>query len=95
MAIAFQYLVRIPNGDTEIVGSGVRVYTILGLRESGDTPEVIAKAYGLPLAAVYEALAYAEEHPEEMAEIRQAETAIERDYWMSQPEELRRGIHIP
>jgi len=84
-----------PNGDTEIESTGVRVYTVLGLRQSGDTPEEIADAYRLPLGAVYEALAYAADHPEEMAAIRQAEAKMERDWLMGLPEELRRGIDLP
>ncbi len=95
MAITFRHLVMMPNGDTEIESTGVRVYTVLGLRQSGDTPEEIADAYRLPLGAVYEALAYAADHPEEMAAIRQAEAKMERDWLMGLPEELRRGIDLP
>lgn len=95
MAIAFRHLVRMPNGDTEIESTGVRVYTVLGLRQSGDTPEEIADAYRLPLGAVYEALAFAADKPEEMEAIRQAETEIERDWLTGLAEELRRSIDIP
>lgn len=95
MAIAFRHLVRMPNGDTEIEGTGVRVYTVLGLRQAGDTPEEIADAYRLPLGAVYEALAYAADNPGEMDAIQQAEAKIERAWLMGLPEELRRGIDIP
>jgi len=95
MAIAFQHLVKMPNGDTEILRRGIRVYTILGLKESGDTPEEIAEDFGLPLGAVYEALAYAADHTEEMEAIRRGEAAIEREILMRIPEELRRGIDIP
>jgi uncharacterized protein (DUF433 family) len=95
MAIAFQHLIKQPNGTTEIAGRGIRAYTILGLHESGDTPEVIADAYDLPLGAVYEALAYASDHAEEMDAIRQAEIAIEREILQRLPEELRRGLDIP
>jgi len=94
MAIAFQHLVKMPTGDTEIGRSRVRVYTIQGLRESGDTPEEIAEAYRLPLGAVYEALAYAADHPEEMDAIAQADDAVRRDVLSRIPEELRRGIDI-
>jgi uncharacterized protein (DUF433 family) len=94
MAIAFRHLVRKPDGDTEIEGSGVRVYTVLGLRQAGDTPEEIADAYRLPLGAVYEALAYAADNPEEMEAIRQAEADIERDWLSRLPEELRRGADL-
>jgi uncharacterized protein (DUF433 family) len=95
MTIAYRHLVTMPNGDTEIEGTGVRAYTIEGLRQSGDTPEEIAEAYGLPLGAVYEALAYAADHPQEMEAIAQADDAIRREILMSVPEEIRRGIDIP
>ncbi|HYU20331.1 MAG TPA: DUF433 domain-containing protein [Chloroflexota bacterium] len=95
MAIAFRHLVRMPNGDTEIEGTGLRVYTVLGLRQAGDTPEEIADAYRLPLGAVYEALAYAADNPDEMDAIGQAEAKIERAWLMGLPEELRRGTDIP
>jgi uncharacterized protein (DUF433 family) len=95
MATAFRHLVRMPNGDTEIGRTGVRVYTIQGLRESGDTPEEIAEAYRLPIGAVYEALAYAADHPEEMEAIAQADDAIRREILLAVPEEIRRGLDIP
>lgn len=95
MPIAFTHLVKMPNGDTEIARRGVRVYTILGLRESGDTPEEIAEAYGLSLGAVYEALACAVDHPDGMAATRAVEAAIERQTLMGIPEEIRRGLDLP
>lgn len=95
MALAFRHLVRVPDGDTEIESTGVRVYTILGLRQAGDTPEEIADAYRLQLGAVYEALAYATDNPEEMDAIRQIEAAIEREWMSHLPEELRRGADLP
>jgi len=79
----------------EIAGRGVRVYTVLGLRESCDTPEEIAGAYQLPLGAVYEALAYAADHPEEMEAIQRADDAVRRAILLNVPEEIRRGIDIP
>jgi uncharacterized protein (DUF433 family) len=95
MTLAYKHLRSMPNGDTEIVDRGVRVYTILGLRQSGDTPEVIAEAYHLPLGAVYEALAYAADHPEEMDAIRAEEASIQREILMGMPEEIRRDLDIP
>jgi uncharacterized protein (DUF433 family) len=95
MAIAFQHLVRKPNGDTEIGRTGIRVYTILDCRLAGDLPEEIADAYGLPLAAVYEALAYAAEHPDEMDAITRANAAVTRDIVSRLPTELRRELDLP
>ena len=94
MSLAYKHLVQMPNGTTEVARRGVRVYTILGLRESGDTPEEIAEDFSLPLGTVYEALAYAADHPDEMEAIRQAEAAIERAWTMALPEELRRDLDI-
>lgn len=90
MTLLFQHLAKASNGDTEIVGTGIRVYTILGLYEFGDTAEVISDAYDLPIAAVYEALAYAFEHPEEMETIRRADEAAERQMLSQLPQGLRR-----
>ena len=95
MDLAYKHLVKKPNGAVEIDGRGIRAYTILGLTESGDTPEVIADAYDLPLGAVCEALAYAVDHPKEMDAIRERELAAERKALLAIPEELRRGIPIP
>jgi len=90
MAIMFQHLAQAANGDTEITGTGVRVYTILGLYEVGEAPEYIAEQRDLPLAAVYEALAYAAEHPEEMEAIRRADEAAAQQLLNTLPEDLRR-----
>ena len=95
MDLAYKHLVKKPNGATEIAGRGIRVYTVLGLTESGDTPDVIAENYDLPLGAVYEALAYAADRPEEMEAIRQKELAGWREILGAIPEELRRDIPIP
>ena len=78
MAIAFQHLVKKPNGDTEIAGTGIRVCTLHALYEMGDTPERMADGYDLPLAAVLEALAYAADNPDEMAAINRADQDAEQ-----------------
>lgn len=95
MAIAFTHLVRTPDGDAEIGRTGVRVYTIQGLLESGDTPDEIAAAYQLPIGAVYEALAYAATYPEEMEANEKADDAVRRQILLSIPEELQRDIDLP
>jgi len=79
MNLAYRHLVKVPNGATEIAGRGIRVYTMLCNHESGDSVEELASDFDLPLGAVYEALAYAADHPEEMNEIRIIEAEIERD----------------
>ena len=84
-------LAQMRDGTTDIAGRGIRVYTIFGLREASDTPEEIAEDYSLPLGAVFEALAYAADNPEEMEAIRREEASIEREVLMRIPEELRRG----
>jgi uncharacterized protein (DUF433 family) len=92
MAILFQHLTRASNGDTEISGKGLRVYTVLGLYEAGDSPEYIADEYDVPIAAVYEALAYAADHPSEMEAIRLADEAAEQRMLMQLPDRLRRDV---
>ncbi len=77
---------------TEITGTGIRVFDILGLYEAGDTPEGMAEGYGIPLSSVFEALAYAHDHPEEMAALRKASrvfaTRIEDPELLSRVREL-------
>ncbi|HVA23581.1 MAG TPA: DUF433 domain-containing protein [Chloroflexota bacterium] len=63
------------NGATEVLDSGLRVIDVLGWYEVGETPEAIAEDFSLPLAAVFEALAYANEYPEEIAAIRDRDAA--------------------
>ncbi|MFI5267714.1 MAG: DUF433 domain-containing protein [Chloroflexota bacterium] len=88
MAISFHYLAQNAKG-TVIAGRRIRVYDVLGYMHEGNAPEYIAENYNVPLAAVYEALAYAEEHPEEMTAISTREdTAYER-ILATVPPELR------
>jgi uncharacterized protein (DUF433 family) len=94
MAITFRHL-EDRKGTMCIAGSRLRVYTIQGLRRSGDTPEEIAQDYRIPLGAVYEALAYAADHPDEMDEIRKAEDQTVQEILDTVPEELRRGADLP
>lgn len=90
MAIAFQHLVYDEKkGVTKIAGRRIRVYDVLGYTHEGCSPAEIAEDYRLPLAAVYEALAYAEEHPEEMAALRAREDAAYERIMDQVPPELR------
>lgn len=89
MTLTFQHLWEGPNGDTAIVGSGLRVYTILGEYEMGRSVETIADQHDIPIAAVYEALAYAAEHPEEMEAIRRADDEADRRMTARLPQHLR------
>lgn len=89
MAIAFRHLVKTGKGDTEIVGTGLRVYTVYSLYEMGDTPERIADGYDVPLAAVMEALAYAVDNPDEMEAIYQADKKAEQRVIDRMPEAVR------
>src|SRR5438552_2798546 len=90
MAIMYEHLVVASDGDTEIAGRGLRVYTVLGLYEMGDSAERIADGYDLPVAAVFEALAYAANHPDEMDAIRRADEAADERLLNELPEQLRR-----
>jgi hypothetical protein len=52
--------------------------------------EYIAEQHDLPVAAVYEALAYAADHPDEMEAIRRADDAAAEQALNQLPEPLRR-----
>jgi len=68
MQLAYKYLVQ--KGDAMNVGGrGIRVADIYARYDQGEKPEEAAEAYGLPLAAVFEALAYAADHPEEIRKV--------------------------
>ena len=73
MTLPFQYLAPDQHGDIAIAGRRIRVYTISGEYEMGMSAESIAENAEIPLAAVYEALAYAAEHPDEMEAITRAD----------------------
>ena len=90
MTLAFQHLATGARGDTEIVGTGLRVYTVLGLYEMGESVESISEQYDVPVAAVYEALAYAADHADEMEVIGRADEAAEQRYLARLPKNLRR-----
>src|SRR5215216_2588884 len=98
MTLVFKHLATAANGATEIEGTGLRVYTILGLYEMGDSAECIAENYEVPTAAVYEALAYAADHPEEIEAIARADHEAEQHTLGHLPEHLRqiaeRGIAV-
>src|SRR5438552_14928742 len=90
MTLAFRHLSTASDGDTEIAGKGLRVYTVLGLYEMGDSPEYIAQEYDVPVAAIHEALAYAADHSAEMEAIAQADLAAERQTLDAMPDHIRR-----
>lgn len=91
MTISFRHLRQGSSGSIEIAGSGIRAYDVLNYRREGDSPEEIAEAYSLPLAAVYEALAYACEHAEEMESIRTRDEQAYQKIMAGVPTELRDG----
>jgi len=68
MQLAYRYVA--PKGDTmNLTGRGIRVADIYARYRKGEKPEDAAEAYGLPLAAVFEALAYASDHQPEMDKV--------------------------
>jgi len=89
MAIVFEHLVKAPNGETHIAGRRLTAYDIMCQYELGRTPEDIAQSYDLSVAAVYEALAYAFEHPDEMERIRKADDAAHQRVIDQLPEQVR------
>ena len=76
MAIAFKYLAPGEHGEIEIAKTGVGVNNIFFQHQLGETPEELVEGFRIPLAAVYEALAYAAEHREEMEAIRRADEEV-------------------
>ncbi len=90
MTLAFKHLITASDGDAEIAGKGLRVYTVLGLYEMGDSAESIAENYDVPIAAVYEALAYAADHSDEMEAITRADLEAEQRMLARMPEHVRR-----
>src|SRR6266496_4003296 len=90
MTMLFRHLATGADGDTKIAGTGLRVYTVPGLYEIGQSVEYTADAYDVPIAAVFEALAYAYDHPDEMETIRRVDEAAEEYSLGLLPEELRR-----
>ncbi|MGH2365870.1 MAG: DUF433 domain-containing protein [Chloroflexota bacterium] len=78
MAIQYQYLEQV-KGVTMIGGHRIRVLDIDDRRKTGLTPEELANGYEIPLGAVYEAIAYAENHKAEIATLRlDEESALAR-----------------
>ncbi|HEX6512521.1 MAG TPA: DUF433 domain-containing protein [Chloroflexota bacterium] len=101
MKTQFKYLAR-RNGATEVMDSGMRVIDVLGWYNVGETPEAIAEDFELPIAAVFEALAYAHEYPEEIDAIRARDAAAVaemKEEWNEllggRFDELMRGIPVP
>jgi uncharacterized protein (DUF433 family) len=70
MAIQFRHLEH-QDGVTRIAGHRMRAFDIFDIQRHGAAPDQIAEEYALPLGAVYEALAYAFDHPVEMASLEQ------------------------
>lgn len=92
MTISYRYLAPKSGSDVmAIAGRGLRVYTLFSAYEMGEAAaESLAKDRDLPLAAVFEALAYAYDHPDEMAKIRAADEEAEKYALSLVREDLRR-----
>lgn len=101
MKTQFKYLAH-RNGATEVCDSGLRVIDVLGWYKVGESPEWIAEEFDLPIAAVFEALAYAHEYPAEIEAIRAKDAAAVEQVKKEWDErlggrfdELMRGIPVP
>jgi uncharacterized protein (DUF433 family) len=95
MAIAFKYLAIGEHGDIEIGKTGVGVHNIFFQHELGETPEQLVEGFRIPLAAVYEALAYGAEHPEEMEAIRGINSRIEERGLREARELIKNRLAVP
>ena len=89
MAIAFKHLAKRPDGRTHIAGRRLTPYDMLCQYELGGTPETLSEGYDLSLAEVYEALAYAFDHPDQMERIREDNKAADERIIDQLPEHLR------
>ena len=89
MAIAFKHLTKRADGRTHIVGRRLTPYDMLCQYELGLDPEKLAEEYDLSMAEVYEALAYAFDHSDEMAALREYNRSAARDSLKYVPEHLR------
>ena len=87
--MAFKHLAKRPDGRTHIAGRRLTPYDMLCQHELGDTPETLSEEYDLTLAEVYEALAYAFDHPDEMDRIREDNKTAHQRVIDQLPEHLR------
>ena len=94
MAISFQHLAPNGKGVVVIAGRRIRVFDVLGYVREGSSAQQVPEDYNLPLAAVYEALAYAEEHPAEMAALRAREDEGYEDIMAQTSPEVRAQIEL-
>ena len=86
---AFQHLGPNQHGEMAIAGRRLLVYMVLGEYETGMSAEAMAESAEIPIAAVFEALAYAAEHSEEMEAITRANKELDERYVANLPEHLR------
>lgn len=92
IATDYPHIVRTPGvmgGEPRLDGHRIRVRDIVAMRDvNGHTPEqVIELDYPhLTLAQVYAALAYAEDHREELARFATAEEDFVREFQKSHPQ---------
>jgi|SRR5579862_5441850 len=93
MAITYRHLEQ-RDGTTYLAGTRIRVYNIMTMHQEGDTPVRLAQGYHLPVAAVYEALAYAADHPEEMEAIRREEHELTVRHMKKLPKEIVQGADL-
>jgi uncharacterized protein (DUF433 family) len=68
------------GGKPRLEGTRLGVHFLATLVEDGGwDPHVVAEEYELPIAAVYRALTYYHEHPEEMAAIKRRNEEIDAE----------------
>ncbi|HLG72406.1 MAG TPA: DUF433 domain-containing protein [Chloroflexota bacterium] len=90
MSLAFKYLAPDEHGDIEIAGTGVGAYDVFGQRKFCERVEDLVESFPTcSLAAIYEAMAYALEHPDEMEAIDQANMAVQEQVLKEARERIR------
>lgn len=91
-SVSWQYLAPHPKSAYKqlfVKGTRIRARVLYGLFESADepmTPEQIAAEYGLPVAAVQEAIAYCRGNPPEIAEDQERERRLMEASGMNDPD---------
>ena len=89
MAIAFKHITKRADGRTHIVGRRLTPYDLFCQYELGMDPDKLATEYDLSMAEVYEALAYAFDHPDEMSALREYNRQASDESLLFVPEHLR------
>lgn len=95
VGVSKEHVTKTPGvcgGKACIAGTRIRVLDVLYQHELGKAPaEIAAVWHGVSVPDVYDALAYAYDHPDEIAAVREAERLMD-EYGQSQPSRVRDAL---